>query len=61
MRNILSNIYVGSSEDYARQNKDVNGLYFITDSTTKTQSIYKGETKLGGNFIIEATTPIEPE
>lgn len=49
----LTNIYICDSLTYGVHSRfDKNGLYFVIDKDTNTKSIYRGSTKIGGDFVI---------
>lgn len=57
----LEKIFMGDSEAYKTKELDEDALYFITDTNTNVKTIYKGSTKLSGDFVIEETVPTSPE
>lgn len=63
MANLFNTIYTGTLAQYLSATKDANALYMIHDGETNVKSMYRGETKVAGDFIIvygaEPTTPEE--
>lgn len=62
MPNLFKKFYVGTLKNFNTADKDVNSLYLIQDEVTKIRSIYKGNVKVAGDFIIvNGTAPANPE
>lgn len=63
MANLFKKIYTGALAQYeALATKDANALYMINDEATGVKSIYRGTTKVAGDFIIvNGVAPTSPE
>ena len=61
-KTLFNKIYVGSLASYTAATKDANSLYMTTDGNTGVKAMYKGSTKVGGDFIIvNGAAPTSPE
>ena len=63
MANLFKKIYTGSLSAYnAIETKDENALYMLADETTGVKSMYKGDKKVSGDFVIvNGAAPENPE
>lgn len=63
MANLFKKIYTGSLGAYtALVTKDENALYMLADETTGVKSMYKGDKKVSGDFVIvNGAAPENPE
>lgn len=61
MANLFNKIYTGTLKQYKNASIEANALYMVYDETTKVKSMYHGETKVAGDFVITETTPTTPE
>lgn len=63
MANLFNKIYTGALAKYeALATKDANALYMVNDEATGVKSMYRGTTKVAGDFIIvNGVEPTSPE
>lgn len=62
MANLFNKIFTGTLAQYTSALKEANALYMVYDGTTGVKSMYKGKTKVSGDFIIvNGDAPARPE
>lgn len=62
MSELFKKIYTGTLANYTKATKDSASLYMVYDEATGVKSMYKGEQKVAGDFIIvNGAAPTSPE